>query len=269
MSFVCDVPATFTKGATISNVTGTTTTHGKLHVNSTIDVSDVNVVNNLVVQSLNIYDKLVDLSNNGGGAVDGALSFTSTNPVQNKVITNGLNSKQDIIVDLSSSGFLSAGSNVTLDVCGSNVTVNASSGGSATYFVCYMSDTSVTMSGNNYPRTIPFNQIVRQYPSTGTITDGGYEIQQSGTYWLHGTISADLGGYSAQFVISLTRNSVSTNIVYYTQNAMDDCNIIYECQVDDIIKLVCISGPNQTIFYGTGNTTGLNLNTVLQGYLLG
>ena len=54
----------------------------------------------------------------GGGSsitVDDTLSLTSTNPVQNKVITNALNNKQDIIgtVDVSNNTFISSFPNFT------------------------------------------------------------------------------------------------------------------------------------------------------------
>ena len=49
---------------------------------------------------------------------------------------------------------------------------------------------------------------------------------------------------------------------------MEDNSIIYECVTNDIIKLVQLSGTTLT-YYGSGDTTGLNLTSTLQGYKLG
>lgn len=266
MSFLCDQNAIFTKNVQMNNVVGTTTLNGKLHVNSTIETNNIDVKNNLTVNSLNIYDKIIDLSNNGGGTIDNTLSTSSTNPVQNSTLTNALNGKQDTITDLSTNGFLSAGSNVTLDVCGSNITVNASSGGDVTYFVCYVSSSSVTSSGNNLPRTILFDTIARQYPTTGTLSSGGYTIQESGTYWLHSSIvSSDGGNYS----MDITRSGTTTSIQYFNDHLMEDNSVIYNCLQNDILTIKQKIGGSSLTYSGAGNTNDLSLNTTLQGYKLG
>lgn len=51
-----------------------------------------------VVDKIN---EIIDNLGSGGITVDGELSTTSENPVQNKVITGALNDKQDVILDLS------------------------------------------------------------------------------------------------------------------------------------------------------------------------
>lgn len=44
-----------------------------------------------------IQDAIIDLENSGGGTIDTSLSTTSTNAVQNKVVTAALNDKQGIL----------------------------------------------------------------------------------------------------------------------------------------------------------------------------
>lgn len=267
MSFLCEQNAIFTKNVQMNNVVGTTTLNGKLNVNSTIETNDIDVKNNLIVNSLNIYDKIVDLSNNGGGSTDSALSTSSTNPVQNSTITNALNTKQDTITDLSTNGFLSAGSNITLDICGSNVTVNASSGGDATYFVCYVSSSSTTTSGNNLPRTILFDTIARQYPTTGSLSSGSYVIQETGTYWLYCSIIIENNTSLTYFKMYVTRSGTTTELCYF--NPTNDNSIIYDCQQNDLITVKQTNGSSSLTYLGAGNTNDLSLNTILQGYKIG
>jgi hypothetical protein len=266
MSFLCEQNAIFTKNVQMNNVVGTTTLNGKLHVNSTIETNNIDVKNNLTVNSLNIYDKIIDLSNNGGGTIDSALSTSSTNPVQNSTITNALNTKQDTITDLSTNGFLSAGSNITLSLSGSNITVNASSGGDATYFVCYVSSSSVTSSGS-FPRTILFDTIARQYPTTGTLSSGSYVIQETGSYWLQCSIIVPSSTGLDYMVMYITRSGTTTALTFFTPK--NNNSLVYNCQQNDLITVKQTNGGSSLTYSGAGNTNDLSLNTILQGYKLG
>ena len=58
----------------------------------------------------------------GGGTIDGALNGDSTNPVQNKVITNALNSKQDKSTAFTLDGKDGAVSFETLQIGGETTT---------------------------------------------------------------------------------------------------------------------------------------------------
>lgn len=256
MSFVCDQRAIFTNTVSLSNVIGTTNITGKLNA-ITIDVSDINV-NDLKVQSMNIYDKLIELSNNG--IIDSELNIASQNPVQNSVITNALSTKQDTIVDLSTNGLLSAGSNIFFDICYNNITIHSPNTLALAYFVCYVSVESI-VDNSTLPRIILFDQIARQYPSS-SIVNGGYIIAESGIYWIHSSILQSGG---SDFGIQITRNNVSTIVHYFSGDSMEDNSIIAECITNDIIRLVQLRGTSLT-YYGSGDTTGLNLTTTLQGY---
>jgi hypothetical protein len=261
MSFVCEQRAIFTNTVSLSNVVGTTNITGKLNANS-IDASHINV-NDLTIQSINIYDKIIDLSNNITGIIDSELSIASQNPVQNSVITNALSTKQDTIVDLSTNGLLSAGSNIFFDICYNNITINSPNTLPLAYFVCYVSAESI-VENSRLPIIILFDQIARQYP-TSSIVNGGYSIVESGIYWIHSSILQSGG---SAFGIQITRNNVSTVVHFFSGNSMEDNSIIAECITNDIIRLVQLFGTSLT-YYGTGDTTGLNLTTTLQGYKVG
>lgn len=265
MAFVCDQRAIFTNTVSLSNVVGTTNITGKLNANY-IEATNINA-NDLNIQSMNIYNTLLDLSNNITGIIDSELNILSQNPLQNSVITNALSTKQDTIIDLSSNGLLSAGSNIFFDLCYNNITINSPNTLSLVYFVCYVSVSSIVDNSSfnrSNPRIVLFDQIARQYP-TSSIVNGGYIIAESGIYWIHSSILRTGG---TDFGIQLTRNNVSDIIHYFSGDSMEDNSIIYECITNDIIKLVQLSGTTLT-YYGSGDTTGLNLTSTLQGYKLG
>lgn len=258
MSFVCDQPAIFKNGVSLSNVVGTTHMNGRLNVNSSIEAQDIIVKDDLVVQSLNILDKINDLS-----IIDDSLNILSTKPLQNSVITNALSTKQDLIVDLSTNGLLKAGENISFDICYNNITINSSSISPPVYFVCYVSPSSV-VNNVRIPRFLVFDQIARENPSS-SILNGGYVIQETGVYWIHSSILGTEGGYS----IYLTRNSITTDIHHFSGSSIEDNSIIYECNIGDLIQVAQIqSFISPLTYYGSGDTTGLNLVSTLQGYKL-
>ena len=92
-------------------------------------------------------------------------------------VDNVVGTKQDLITDLSASGFLSAGSNITLDIVGSNITINStgSGSGSSHYFLAIpVSDVDVTGTS-----TFPFNNL-----QIGTgLTNGVYTVPEDGLYY--------------------------------------------------------------------------------------
>jgi transcription elongation factor Elf1 len=94
-------------------------------INSTSDISMLNldisgslhVDNSLIIQNLDVYQKIIDLSNNGSGSgsitIDSALSSSSNNTLRNSVITNALSNKQATIDSTSDISMLN------LDISGS------------------------------------------------------------------------------------------------------------------------------------------------------
>ena len=85
-----------------------------------LDISgSLHIDNSLIVQNLDIYEKIIDLSNNsssGGGSsgtIDSALSALSNNAVRNSIITNALSNKQTTIDSTSDISMLN------LDISGS------------------------------------------------------------------------------------------------------------------------------------------------------
>ena len=67
MSFVCDVPAIFNNTTRIHNIIGNTTINNNLEINQQLNANNIYVDNSLIVQNLDLYKKVIDLSNSGPG----------------------------------------------------------------------------------------------------------------------------------------------------------------------------------------------------------
>lgn len=88
----------------------------------TIDGNASNVKNYTAGAGINISENGVISATGGGGAVDDSLSTMSTNPVQNKVVTNAINGKQEKLV--AGTGITITGNVISASGGGGTVTVD-------------------------------------------------------------------------------------------------------------------------------------------------
>ena len=63
MSFISDVPAVFNNTTKISNIIGDTTMNGNLVINQQLSANKINVDASLVIQNIDVHQKIIDTSN--------------------------------------------------------------------------------------------------------------------------------------------------------------------------------------------------------------
>jgi hypothetical protein len=279
MSFVCGHDASFSQNIQLPNIVGDVCFNHIDISNETIRARNLIVDNSLIIQNMDIKEKVLDLSNNVIVITDDSLSTTSNNKLKNNVFTNAINGKQDIISDLSTNGFLSAGTNISFSILNSLLSISkSSSSGNPVYFLTYHS-TSFT---NSYagPKNLQLDTIYSQYPTTGTITsDYAYIIQESGLYKLSCQVRIIDHSKQTQCGIAIKRNGTIFFPVIggIDWNTSSHNSIIYPCLQDDEVS---IRTTHFTIFdeytaiYGstsTGNNPTPNgaLNTHLYGIKIG
>ena len=104
MSFISDVPAVFNNTTKISNIIGDTTMNGNLVINQQLSANKINVDASLVIQNIDVHQKIIDISNalssKQPNIHDGDLTIAKTDGLQ-----TALNDKQDE---------LTAGNNITI-----------------------------------------------------------------------------------------------------------------------------------------------------------
>jgi len=88
MSFISDVPAVFNNTTKISNIIGDTTMNGNLVINQQLSANKINVDASLVIQNIDVHQKIIDTSN-ALSVIDSSLQSINTQFLQ----------KQDVITD--------------------------------------------------------------------------------------------------------------------------------------------------------------------------
>lgn len=143
---------------------------------------------------------MVSSGGGGGGSivVDDSLSTTSTNPVENRVITNALNDKQDE---------LTAGSGINIDSSTNTISIDSSSMSGYQKYIDFDS-TPVTQWSNGYEGQLKY----------AVMSDGSSQLYRystdisapySGWYRIYETNVQDAASVS-------TTNSPLTNIIIST-----------------------------------------------------
>lgn len=262
MKFLCNHEAYFTKNTSLPNIISDVC-FNQINTN-TIRCKDI-LANNVIVNHMNIYDKIMDISNNVDILVDDALDHNSINRLSNREITYQLSLKNDTIYDLS--GFISAGENINLI----NYTIQKSI--NKAYFMIYFSGSFANTFGG--PRRMPLESIKLQNPSTGTIISDGYVIQVSGIYKLRFQMRVGHTGLLTKTGIAITRGSstIYPKIGGNTLVTSNDNTILYPCEIGDQISIMTIEAVAMdqfTAYYGSlasGNNTTPNgaMNSFLYG----
>lgn len=277
MTFMCGHDTSFNKSVQLSNIVGDVCFNHIDISNQTIRARNLIVDNSLIVQNMDIKEKILDLSNNVIVVTDDSLSTSSINKLKNNVFTNAINGKHDNISDLSKNGLLSAGTNISFSILNSLLSINKSSGsGNPVYFLTYLSLNYANTYGG--PKNLQLNSIYAQYPTTGTITsDYAYVIQESGLYKLR--YQGRMGHYGnlTQMGIAIKRNGVITHAKIGGLNleTSSDNTILYPCLVNDEISLHKTHfSTSFTAYYGSksdGNNPTPNgaFNTFLFGIKIG
>jgi hypothetical protein len=155
-------------------------------------------------------------STGGGGATEASMNeiFTIVDDLSTNVLSLE-SSKQDTIIDLSTNGFLTAGSNIAFDLVGSNITINSS--GTNHYFLAIpVADVDVTGIS-----TFPYNNLLI---GTGLV-NGVYTVPEDGVYYFaytsdtpngYNTLS-DLRQYRNGVAIASRRTQINENMAQGSQ----------------------------------------------------
>lgn len=274
MSFVCGHDVSFSANVQLSNIVGDVCFNHIDISNQSIRARNLIVDNSLIVQNMDIKEKILDLSNNVIVITDDSLSTSSTNKLKNNVFTNAINGKQDIISDLSTNGLLSAGTNINFSILNSLLSISKSSSSSSSpvHFLIYHGASYTNSYGG--PKNLALNQIYSQYPTTGSITsDYSYIIQESGLYKLTHETRIIYTDKKTQCGIAIKRNGTITFAIMGGETWLSSSHnsIIYPCLQNDEVS---VRTTHFTIFdeytaiYGSGST-GSNTGGGLQTYLYG
>lgn len=277
MSFVCGHDVSFSANVQLSNIVGDVCFNNIDISNETIRARNLIVDNSLIVQNIDIKEKVLDLSNNVIVVTDDSLSTSSTNKLKNNVFTNAINGKQDIISDLSTNGLLSAGTNINFSILNSLLSISKSSSSSTpVHFLIYHGASYTNSYGG--PNNLQLNQIYSQYPTTGSVTsDYAYIIQESGLYKFTHETRIIYTDKKTQCGIAIKRNGTITFAIMGGETWLSSSHnsIIYPCLEDDEVS---VRTTHFTIFdeytaiYGSGSTgynTGGGLQTYLHGIKIG
>jgi hypothetical protein len=243
MNFFCNHEAYFTKNISLPNIIGDVS-FNQINTN-TIRCKDI-LANNVIVNHINIYDKIMDICNNVEIIIDEVLDANSVNKLSNREITYQLSLKNDIIYDLS--GFLIAGENINLI----NHTIQKSI--NKAYFMIYFSGSFANTFGG--PRRMPLGSIKLQNPSTGTIISDGYVIQVSGIYKLRFQMRIGNNVVLTKTGIAITRGSstIYPKIGGNTLVTSNDNTILYPCEIGDQISIMTVEPvafQQFTAYYGS------------------
>lgn len=262
MNFLCNHEAYFTKNTSLPNIISDVC-FNQIHTNN-IRCKHI-TSQNLIVNHMNIYDKIIDISNNVEIIIDDLLDSNSVNKLSNREITYQLSLKNDIIYDLS--GFLSAGENINLI----NHTVQKSI--NKAYFMIYFGGSFANTFGG--PRRMPLDTIKIQNPSTGTIISDGYVIQVTGLYKLRFQMRVGNRDVLTKTGIAITRgtSTIYPKIGGTTFITSNDNTILYPCQIGDQISIMTVEAvafEQFTAYYGSlssGNNPTPNgaMNSFLYG----
>lgn len=274
MSFVCGHDASFSANIQLPNIVGDVCFNHIDISNQTIRARNLIVDNSLIVQNMDIIEKILDLSNNVIVVTDDSLSTSSTNKLKNNVFTNAINGKQDIISDLSTNGLLSAGTNINFSILNSllSISKSSSSGSTPVYFLTYQSASNTNSYGG--PKNLALNSIYSQYPTTGSVTsDYAYIIQESGLYKLTHETRIIYTDKKSQCGIAIKRNGTITFAIMGGETWLSSSHnsIIYPCLQNDEVS---VRTTHFTIFdeytaiYGSASANGA-LNTYLHGIKIG
>lgn len=251
MTFLCKHKAFFTQNTQLNNITNDCC-FNYIDISNTIRCKQL-LCNNLFVKHVNIYDQLIELSNND--IIENNLNSTSTNKLSNQAFTQQFSLKQNAIYDLSNEGFISAGQNINI---GPEGTIHLSN--DKIYFMIYF----IGNFGNTFgdPRRLPLTTIKIQNPNTGIINNAGYVIQESGLYKLRYQVRILEESKITKMALALTRGN---NTIYLktggdTPLTSRDNTILYYCEQGDEISVMItetVVFEEYAAYYGSNGSTDM------------
>ena len=221
----------------------------------------------LILQGIDIIEGINDLCAN---IVDGSFSVNSENRLGNSMITNELALKQNTITDVSNDLWLSPGTNIVFGLNGQTLNINKYSSTTPVYFIAYFTGNY----GGTYagPNRIQINSILYQDPSSGTLNNDGYVIQETGLYKLGYQIRVNNDTMLTQTAVAITRSGVTIYAKVGGESLVTskDGVILYPCEQGDEVSVMTTHFTlfdERTAYYGSNG--GTRIQTFIYGTKIG